>query len=89
MLFYLPLHYKFLWPQGEQNEQYWNEIAVEFLKHKHNANTMRKRFPIEIYTGGPLYESYFITLNLQGKIIIGPTKKLVILHVVGDLAFLD
>ena len=42
-----------------------------------------------MYTGGPLYKSYFITLMLQGQIIIGPTKKIVALYVVGNLALLD
>ena len=89
MLFYLPLHYKFLWPQGEQNEQYWNEIAVEFLKNKHNTNTIRREFSIEMYIGRLLYKPYFITLILQGRIIIGPTRKLVALYVIGDLTLLD
>ena len=61
----LPIkHYKFLQSQGKQNKQYWNKIAIGFLKHKHNANTMRKGFPIEMYMEGPLYKSYFITLTL-------------------------
>ena len=38
---------------------------------------------------GPLYKLYFITLTLQEKIIIGPTKKLVTLYIVEDLALLD
>jgi len=35
------------------------------------------------------HEPYFITLTLQGKIIIGPIKKLVVSHMVGNLALLD
>jgi len=64
MPFYSLLHYKSIWPQGEQDEQYWNEITIVFLENKHNADTTRKGFPIEIYTGGPPYEPYFITLML-------------------------
>ena len=30
--FYLPLHYKSLQPNGEQDEQYWKEVAIKFLK---------------------------------------------------------
>ena len=30
--FYLPTHYKFFQPKKEQGKQYWNEIAVKFLK---------------------------------------------------------
>ena len=42
-----------------------------------------------MYTGGPLHESYFIALTLQGQIIIGPTKKMVTSYMVGDLVLLD
>ena len=55
---------------------------------KHNADTMRG-FSIEIYIGGPPYESYFIALTLQEQIIIGLTKKLVVTYIVGDLVLLD
>ena len=49
---------------------------------------MRKEFPIEMYVGGP-YELYFIALTLWGEIVIGPTKKLVVYYVVGDLVLLN
>ena len=62
--FYLPLNYKTLWPNRKWNEQYWKEIAVEFIKQKHNVDTTRQEFLIEIYTGGLPYESYFIALML-------------------------
>ena len=87
--FYPTSHYKSIQPQGEQNKQYWNKLAIEFLKRKHNANTTRREFPIKIYTGGPSHKPYFIALTLQGQIIIGPMKKTVALHVVGDLVLLD
>ena len=87
--FYLPPHYKSLQLQGEQDKQYWKEIAIAFLKKKHNADITRKDFPIEIYMGGLPYEPYFITLTLWGQIIIEPTKKLVVTYVVGDLVLLD
>ena len=60
-----------------------------FLEKKHNADTTRKGFPIEMHIGGPPYEPCFIMLTLQEQIIIGPTKKLVTIYVVGDLALLD
>ena len=34
-----------------------------------------------MYLGGLLHELFFITLTLQGEIIIGPTKKLVTFYV--------
>ena len=42
-----------------------------------------------MFIEGPLYEPFFIALTLWEEIIIGPTKKLVALHIVGDLALLD
>ena len=65
MPFYPPSHYKALQSQGEQDKQYWNKIAITFLKKKHNIDIIRKRLPIEIYIGEPPHELYFITLILQ------------------------
>jgi len=87
--FYLPPHYKFIWPQGEQDKQYCNEIAIKFLKLNHNANITGKGFPIEMYMRGLPHEVYFIVLILQGQIIMGSIKKMVISYVVGDLVLLD
>jgi len=87
--FYPPPYYKSLWPQGEQDKQYWKEIVVAFLKKKHNTDTVRKGFPIEMYTEGLPHEPYLIILTLQRQIIIEPTKKLVTTYMVGDLALLD
>jgi len=42
-----------------------------------------------MYTGGPSHKPYFIALTLQGEVIIGPTKKLVVSYVVGDLTLVN
>jgi len=42
-----------------------------------------------MYTGGPPHEPYFIVLTLQGWLVIGLTKKMVISYMVGDLILLD
>ena len=49
----------------------------------------RQGFLIEMYTRKLSHKLYFITLTLQGKIIIRLTKKLVAFYVVRDLALLD
>jgi len=49
----------------------------------------RKEFSIELYLESPPHEPYFIILTLHGQIIIKPTKKMVVLYMVGDLALLD
>ena len=70
MLLYPLLHYKTLRPQREQDKHYYNEIVIAFLERKYNADITRKRFPIDMYIGEPHYKSYFITLTLQGQIIV-------------------
>ena len=42
-----------------------------------------------MYMGGPPHKPYFITLTLQGQIIMGSIKKLVTSYMVGYLALLD
>ena len=42
-----------------------------------------------MYTGGPPHEPYFIALTLYGQIIVRTTKKIVISHIVRDLALLE
>jgi len=42
-----------------------------------------------MFTEGLLYKPFFITLILQKEFIIGPTKKLVTSHMIGDLVLLD
>lgn len=54
MLFYVLPHYKSLWLNREQDEQYWNEVAIEFLKLKYNVDMTRHGFPIKMYIGGLL-----------------------------------
>ena len=36
----------------------------------------------------PLHEPYFIAINNKEQIIIGPSKKIVAIHVVGELEVL-
>ena len=42
-----------------------------------------------MYMRGPPYEPYFIMLTLKGELVIGPTKKLVVLYIVEDLVLLN
>ena len=41
-----------------------------------------------MFQGGPLYESYFIAIDNRDQIIIGPSKKIVATHLVGELEVL-
>ena len=38
-----------------------------------------------MFQGGPLHKLYFIAINNMEQIIIGPSKKIVAIHMVGEL----
>jgi len=44
-------------------------------------------FQIEIYLRGLPHELFFIALTLWETMVIGPTKKLVVFYILGDLVF--
>ena len=58
------------------------------MDQKHNTETARKRYQIPMFQGGPLYELYFITIDNREQVIIGPSKKIVATHMVGELEVL-
>ena len=41
-----------------------------------------------MFQGGPLHEPYFIAIDNRDQIIIGPSKKIVATHLVGELEVL-
>ena len=41
-----------------------------------------------MYQGRLPYELYFIVIDNQGQVIIGPTKKIMAIYVVGELKVL-
>ena len=56
-------YYQLLCSREEQDPEFWREIAVAFVKEKHNIETSQNRFPISIYQEGPPYKPYFIAVN--------------------------
>ena len=62
---------------------------AEFIKQIHNSNISHQGFLIEIYLRELPHELFFIILMLWKTIVIRPTKILVALYAVRDLAFLD
>ena len=61
---------------------------MAFINQKYNTDTARNGYQIQMFQGGPPHEPYFITINNQNQIIIGPSKKIVTTHVVGELEVL-
>jgi len=58
---------------------------MAFLEKKHNMEILRNRYQIPMFQGGPPHEPYFIAIDNMEQIIIGPSKKIVATHVVGEL----
>jgi len=87
-LFKPPPHYQALRSRGEDDPTFWKEVATAFLKKKHNTETARNGYQIHMFQGGPLHEPYFIAIDNKDQVIIGPSKKIVATHVVGELEVL-
>ena len=87
-LFKPPPHYQTLRSRGENDPTFWKEVATAFLEKKHNTETARNGYQIHMFQGGPLHEPYFIAIDNKDQVIIGPSKKIVATHVVGELEVL-
>ena len=87
-LFKPPPHYQALRSRGENNLIFWKEVAMAFLEKKHNTETARNGYQIHMFQGGPLHEPYFIAIDNKDQVIIGPSKKIVAMHMVGELEVL-
>ena len=83
-----PPYYQSLKSRGKQDPTFWKEVATAFLDKKHNTETSKNVCQISIFQGGPLHEPYFIAIDNKDQIIIGPSKKIVATHVVGELEVL-
>ena len=67
---------------------FWKEVAKAFLENKRNTDTSQNGQQISMYQGGPPHEPYFIAINNQDQIIIGPNKKTAAMYVVEELEIL-
>ena len=61
---------------------------MTLVDQKHNTETVRNRYQIPMFQRGPPHKLYFIAINNREWIIIGPSKKIVATHVVGELEVL-
>jgi len=87
-IFRPPPYYQALKSRGEQDPEFWKEIATVFVEKKRNTDTARNRCQIPMYQGGPPHEPYFIAIDNKDQVIIGPSKKIVATHMVGELEVL-
>jgi len=70
-LFKPPPHYEFLKSRGKQDPMFWKEVATAFIDQKHNIETVRNRYQIPMFQGGPSHKPYFISIDNREQIIIG------------------
>ena len=87
-IFQPPPYYQSLRFRGEQDPEFWKEVATAFVDRKRNTDTSRNGCQIPMYQGGPPHEPYFVAINNKNQVIIGPSKKIVATHVVGELEVL-
>ena len=81
-------HYQSFKYRGEQDPTFWKEVAIAFLEKKHNTETSRNRYQISMFHGGPLHKPYFIAIDNRDQVIIGLSKKIMAIHMVGELEVL-
>ena len=87
-IFRPPPYYQALKSRGEQDPEFWKKVAMAFMDRKRNTDTSRNGHQIPMYQGGPPHEPYFIAIDNKDQVIIGPSKKVVAMHVVGELEIL-
>jgi len=87
-IFQLPPYYQSLKSRGEQDPEFWKEVATAFMDRKRNTDTSRNGCKIPMYQGGPPHEPYFVVIDNKDQVIIGPSKKIVATYVVGELEVL-
>ena len=87
-IFRPPPYYQSLRSRGENDPTFWKEVATAFLEKKHNTEIARNGYQIHMFQGGPPHEPYFIAIDNKDQVIIGPSKKIVATHVVGELEVL-
>ena len=87
-IFRPPPYYQALKSRGEQDPEFWKEVAMAFVNRKRNTDTSRNGCQIPMYQGGPPHKPYFVAIDNKDQVIIGPSKKVVAMHVVGELEIL-
>ena len=87
-IFRPPPYYQSIKSRGEQDSEFWKEVAMTFVDRKRNTDTSRNGCQIPMYQGGQPHKPYFIAINNKDQVIIGSSKKIVAIHVVGELEVL-
>jgi len=87
-IFQPPPYYQSLRFRGEQDPEFWKEVVMAFMDRKRNTDTARNGCQIPMYQGGPPHEPYFVAIDNKDQVIIGLSKRIVAMHMVGELEVL-
>ena len=87
-LFQPPPYYQSLYSRGEQDPEFWKEVAMALVNNWHNTETSRNEYPIKMFQVGSPHKLFFIAIDNWEQVIIGPNKKTVAVYVVGELEVL-
>jgi len=49
--------------RGEQDSDFWKEVAMALVDDKNNIETSKNGYPIKIFQEGPLHEPFFIAID--------------------------
>jgi len=62
-IFQPPPHYQLLHFRGEQDPNFWKEVATALVDNKNNMETSRNGYTIKMFQGGPPHELFFIAID--------------------------
>ena len=62
-IFWLPPYYQLLHSEGEQDPDFWKEVATALADNKYNTEISRNGYLIRIFQGGLPHEPFFIAIN--------------------------
>ena len=87
-IFWPLLHYQSLRSRGEQDLDFRKKVVIAMVESKHNTETSRNGQRINMFQKGLPHKPFFIAIDNWGQIIIGPSKKMVAIYIVGKLKVL-
>ena len=62
-LFQQPSYYQSLKSRGEQDSEFWKEIAMALVDNQHNTEMTRNGYLIKMYQGGSPHKLFFIAID--------------------------
>ena len=65
-IFQPPSYYQLFHSRGEQDPDFWKEVAMALVNNKHNMETSRNGYSIRMFQGRPPHEPFFIAVNNLG-----------------------